>query len=42
MSNTMAQPVVVAVIFHDVGKGPTNGEQDSGAEAATQMPSNGE
>ena len=39
-SYTMAQPGAVAVIFHDAGKGPSSGEQDSGAEAATQMPNN--
>ena len=34
-SNTMTQPGTVAVIFHDAGKGPNSGEQDSGAEMAT-------
>ena len=38
----MTQPGTIAVIFHDAGKGPNNGEQDSGAEMATQMPNNGE
>ena len=38
----MVQSGAVAVIFYDSSKGPNNGEQDSEAEAATQMPSDGE